>query len=1060
MDTSYFPANIYKTYKEYLNEKDTNRKLSLMFDVFAQIIRFFGCVFLSEYVYSDKVDRKLNDSIVGLTRPSLGSWLAFVREYVRYNTKENCSFIPEFPDVFINIVNFKEYSKQYIGRFRNPAVKKGGAFDEIIMLRNAIAHGAIAPTDEEASEIVGVYDQYIQKILSECSSIFKAYIVASAVEIEDEIRQYTAYFDLIRYDEKQNDMYPVVFQADQQIMGIPVDEYIIEGQMYLLCDDGRVLRFAEYLVDIIGDDEHEDYYLYDGYGNSYVAYIGMKYKKHLEKYLEAIKSKLTEKGARTRWDKRFFEYESFCNYINSLTDVSINIHKKNRKYIPRVYIRRECDHLLYDFIETDKTTMIVSAEAGVGKTNFLCHSAEELIKSGNTVYFTNGSTLTETNKDNVLFLKLQNECLDEKDFHNMQDFLSFLSEKNTEKNRFIIIVDAANEAYNMLSVLQEIDTVTSYAGMYPWLKIIISVRTVSYCIFKNRMTDKYGKKLPFLTDRDRYFSVVKDGEKSYVVQIEEWNIVQVIEAFDKYRKVFRIDEKALSFHNMERRVQELLKNPLNMGIFFDAQNNMPELKIQTEEDIFMSMERFWNENDEVTKSVKGIQNRIVDEMKRLRCNELDSDIVRDIDEKLTPDELKDIRLLLLTPLERLRDAGIIFEREEDGVFLTSFVYQKYLEYQLLRNIKADAPDTESIVDLMIEAGEWDKLPEMYMACLEYLKQKANPVDTAKTVMDMVIKKELPLTEFQSTLLELLGDGALKGQSLQVAEVVTRYNIRPWGIILVRRLNESEESDAVRDLLDALMKPDEDVDEELYYLRGLYHMKVSELDEAKADLSKCINSSDAKLRNAATVQLAKNYRKAGEVAKAKDLLENFTNHNDEKSYNYADAIIQLGLCKYSEHLYEEALADYNKALILTTEHKDYHATIYNMLGISTVRAEMGELDECERILLEVYKMAGEHSYIDLLSDSLNGLATNYNRKKEYEKAVSYAEQALMIWEHSHYYTGMMVMYCRLIEAYSQLGNRDDDVKKNKDAADAILPKIKEKVILDCYNKAMTYIKKER
>ena len=138
MDIKLFPANIYKAYIEYCDELDSSRKLSLLFDVLGQTIRFFGCVFLSEYMYSKEVDAKLNDSIVGLTRPSLGSWLAFFREYVNYCSKrldKNSSpFIPEFIDAFIDTYTFKDYDRQYEGRFRNPAMKRSGAFEEILTL--------------------------------------------------------------------------------------------------------------------------------------------------------------------------------------------------------------------------------------------------------------------------------------------------------------------------------------------------------------------------------------------------------------------------------------------------------------------------------------------------------------------------------------------------------------------------------------------------------------------------------------------------------------------------------------------------------------------------------------------------------------------------------------------------------------------------------------------------------------------------------------------------------------------------------------------------------------
>ena len=1059
MDIKKFPANIYKTYLEYSNENDKNRKLSLLFDVFGQIIRFFGCVFLSEYMYSKNVDSKLNDTIVGLTRPSLGSWLAFIREYVRCSEKHSAwrPFIQEFADAYIEVYKFKDYRKQYTGRFRNPAMKKSGAIDEILALRNAIAHGAMSPSKEEALEITDIYDQYIQKMLSEFSVIFGKYTVAKVDEIEDEISECTVYFDLIRYYEKRNERYPMEFESDQDFAGVPVDEYIQEGKMYLISDDGRILRFAEYLVDIMHDPEHEDYYLYDGYGNSYVDFVGMTHKKRLIEYLEAIKAKFSEKGAANKWSKRVFEYDSFRNYVNSLTDASISIHNKSRKYIPEVYIKRECDYLLDDFIESDKTTMIVTAEAGVGKTNFLCHASEKLIKKGNTVYFYNGGTLTETGEENVLFLRLRRDCLEEKEFHNTNDFLIFLNEKKTGDKHFVIVVDAANEAYNVLNVLQEIDRITTIGDKYPWLKIVVSIRTVSFEIFRNRITDTYGKKIPFLTDKDRYYSVSKDGQKKFMVEIEEWNIIQVIDAFEKYRKKFRIDDKALIYHNMDRKLQELLKNPLNMGLFFDARNNIPELKIATEEDLFMSMEHFWNENSVVTKSVKLVQDEIVSEMIRLKCNELDSDIVRAIDEKRTLEKIKDIQLLLLTPLERLRDEGIIFEREEGGFFFTSFVYQKYLEYLLLRKIKADNLNLQDVIDLMVESSGWDKLPEMYMACQDYLEQYPDPIMTSEKVLNVLLDKGSSPSEYQTTLIELLKRAASNGQSEQVVEMLKHYNIRHWGTILVRCLNEEEESDAARDILNALLGSDDDGDEELYYLRGLYHMKVSELDEAEKDFIRCTDSRNEELKSAAIVQLAKNYRKKGNVPKSKDLLEKFISQRTAESYKYADAMIQLGLCKYSDHKFEAALADYEIALEITQKNKDHYTTLYNMLGISTVRAERKELDECEKILLDVYKMAGQYGYIDLRADSLNGLATNFNRKKEYEKAVSYAEQALVIWEHSHFYTGMMVMYSRLIEAYSCIGNREDKVKKYKDAADKILPKIKETVILDCYEKAMKYVK---
>ena len=309
MDIRKLPANIYKVYCAYKEEKTNTRKLQLMFDVFGQVIRFFGCVFLSEYMYSDISDGKVNDSIIGLARPSLGSWNLFVGEYIKFiSTKENeyHSFVDEVIDSYIDIWNTRKFEKSYKGRFRNSSSKQDNAFNEVINLRNAIAHGAIAPTEKEAEELTGIYDQYIEKILESFYPVFEKYTVAKISEVEDNFNTITVYYDLIRYDEKFNDRIPGDYSCDEKIMNEPVCDYLKEGQMYLLSDDGRVLKLAEYLVDIIDETEHEDYYLYDGYGNKRVVYIGMQFKKQIEQYLSAIKDKFISKGASTKWNKRFF----------------------------------------------------------------------------------------------------------------------------------------------------------------------------------------------------------------------------------------------------------------------------------------------------------------------------------------------------------------------------------------------------------------------------------------------------------------------------------------------------------------------------------------------------------------------------------------------------------------------------------------------------------------------------------------------------------------------------------------------------------------------------------
>ncbi len=1052
MDIRKFPANIYKVYLEYKKEQVFSRKLQLMFDLFGQIIRFFGCVFLSEYMYSKNSDSKVNDSIIGLTRPSLGSWLRFIEEYSKFIYKNKDSFIVEVGDYIIDICTFKKYDLEYHGRFRKESVKQSNAFEELLMLRNTIAHGAICPSEEEAEEIVEKYDQYIQKILDIFYPIFEKYTVAKVDEVENNVIFITVYFDLIRYDEKFNDRIPKDYPEDAAIMGENVLDFFQEGKMYLISNDDRVLKMTEYLVDIIDDGEHEDYYLYDGYGNRDVVYIGMKYKKQIGQYLESIKSKFVAKGANTKWNKRFFDYESFVKYINDLASLSIHIHEKTGKYNKKVYVERECDYLFEDFLTSDKTTMIVTAEAGVGKTNFLCHSAEKLIKEGKTaVYFFNGNTLTETKTENILFHKIQNECLDDKDFHNSMEFLQFLTEKNEHKIPMVLFIDAANEAYDVIGVLQEIDKITSNGDSFPWLKIIMSIRSVSFQILKNRITDQYGKKLPLFTVRDRYYTTIKDNRIRYSVEIEEWNILQVLEAFEKYKKANKIREDGLNFHLMSNEMQELLHNPLNMGLFFWAQISMPDRTIETEEDLYKIVEDSWQANDEVTSSMSLLQGRIVNEMIREQKNELDADYVHEMNEKITASKNDDIRMLLLSPLERLEDEGIVYEKESNDIFVISFVYQKYLEYLLIKRFKKEGRTVEEIIGQLLDSKDWQNLPEMYIACLGYLTREQKD-DTAQKLYDAARKKEINANELQTAVLKLWHRAASAGDVQGIVSLVKQEGLYDWGLKLVQELYQGEESQACYTLVDLLLEDDSPIKDKLYFQRGLYYMKVSENDRAERDFEYCLEHGRDDLKNNALVQLAKNYRKKGDVTKAKEILTAFIDESEVETPYFADALIQRGLCSYSDGDAKEALDYYEEALQITEKNKDYYVSIYNMLGISTAYANLGDLEKCESVLIDVYKRSTSLGYIDLIADCLNGLSANYVRKKEYEKALSYAKQGLLVWKESNFYTGQAVMYCTIIKAYLGL-NKIEEAAEYLNGLNEVIPLIKEKVILNRYTETL-------
>ena len=81
MEYNNLPANIDKIYNLYQSTTNQLRKMELLLDTYKNVIHYFGCIFLSEYMLSDERKEEINDVVNSLARPSLGSWVGFINLY-------------------------------------------------------------------------------------------------------------------------------------------------------------------------------------------------------------------------------------------------------------------------------------------------------------------------------------------------------------------------------------------------------------------------------------------------------------------------------------------------------------------------------------------------------------------------------------------------------------------------------------------------------------------------------------------------------------------------------------------------------------------------------------------------------------------------------------------------------------------------------------------------------------------------------------------------------------------------------------------------------------------
>lgn len=1094
MEYNNLPANIDKIYNLYQSTTNQLRKMELLLDTYKNVIHYFGCIFLSEYMLSGERKEEINDAVNSLARPSLGSWVGFINLY-RKNFSDKM-FIKEFSDTYKKLkkTEFEAYEKS----IRGESYKSANAIDAILELRNMIAHGAMYPSEEEARDIVERYEPMLQHILVSFEEIFKKYRLVKMEECyedEDDEDLLCARFSYIENDDNKQYFYQT-YDYPSKPDCIKTDNI---NHIFLISSDNRLLELSEFLVDIVKEKRKENYYLYDGLRNDYVIYLGTEYKEEINLFLESLRKKFISKGVSTSYKRKGFNLESFVTYLNELSNVSINNHINTLKYHEKSYIERSCDILFKDFLKSDATTMIVTADAGVGKTNFLCHSARYAMENKSIVYYSNGALLTQIEGDNRLFKKLQAECLNSEDFISAKDFLAFLDDvykKNDYQANFVWVIDAVNEACNVENLLSEIGSITALGEYYPWLKIIFSIRLVSYRIFMDTVSETLGKKNPLFTEArpERYFHEVEQDEKiKYEVELKPFNILQLIEAFNKYKEEYNIKDEDVNYHTLSSSMQDLLSNPLNLNIYFTVISKENKKAINSRNDLFAELNNSLVSSKEITNVTGELIDLIIKEMYEEKTNELDCDIVDKFNDevisKWCPKLKNNYSLFILSPLERLEDAGIICIRKDiKSKYLVSFVYQKYCEYLLYKMILEKNYTLDELLDKFIESYFYDLLPEAFMAYEEALEEKDSKIELLNLLFKKISEKAISVDKFKTVLIDYIYNMITKENYLikDIIKVLYEASVIDWSKPIAEKLFMGQEWQHTTYFIDEVQEYEKCFNNEelsrLFYLKAIIYHDTNKIDDSLELLDKCIKLNESN-KDQYLIEKSKTLRKGGRAKEATIILDEYLNtHNSDSPY-YDDALIQRGLChilktseiddvKIGMEYTLSTLNDYYlPAKEISLKKGDIYTRIYNDLGISTAWDKLAmyykDIDEAkskkylkmtEELLNEVYADSKKHNYVNFLTDCLNAMAKNYNHQGYYEKALKAAQDGLTLWKHANFYIGELVMYSHIIEANIGLQADKTLIEDLISEAESLKTKIKEGAALKIYNDALSQARK--
>ncbi|RMF92659.1 MAG: NACHT domain-containing protein, partial [Nitrospinota bacterium] len=225
---------------------------------------------------------------------------------------------------------------------------------------------------------------------------------------------------------------------------------------------------------------HEEVFLFNGdEGRRYIAYIGVRHPRPLSHPKAHIEQLYLDKSLPSPpLAVSHLSYGTLADRAGEQSDTWLQQNIAARRYLPPVYApRQEMEAALTRFLRSRKGGFLLLGEAGIGKTNLLCHQVEEWTRQGEIVFCYAGHQLaTDTGLEEQIM----------RDLHLTGDFLELLPFLHREGRRLILVVDGVNEHENAPALLKHLCTfISRYTPREQGeargaLKVILSFRSSSF----------------------------------------------------------------------------------------------------------------------------------------------------------------------------------------------------------------------------------------------------------------------------------------------------------------------------------------------------------------------------------------------------------------------------------------------------------------------------------------------------------------------------------------------------------------------------------------------------
>ena len=512
-----------------------------------QAMRVTGLLLLSDYLESDESCLSLGKPLAKMRMPHWGEWKTLTDSLANYLSGNNRKYKPKAKHEFASLAHAwremrtKWREESHSGKFTKGKNVPGPA--EIFQdLRNNRAHrqGIQDGTGDE-TQILELYFPVLEFMLAFLFSQEDMKLLrlpVSGTSHDENIQEILG--DSSTEAIPTIDLNGVHPDFHFEVEDIPLDDILREAlqKSSLVAFHGNsILPVYPFFLALDRDAPDsggliEPVTMIDAFSEKNVAYLGVKSHGSVpglgEKVVELLNTKNHELGLTREGANRWMMVEwTQDNARATLANMTM------KKYFPQCYIDRPADRNLLRAVQLPNKAVILTGEAGSGKSSMLCRFVENLLHesnkkqdskkrkkhfskkvqgkdmadqsaldsfmalkgAGDVVIFLSGRQGIPVEKDESMeraFCRaLLRSCgVKESEFHTAMDFIRRLEQNATapaksvleddNKDRKIwIILDAINEVDRFRDFAGAIDRFMQETASYPWLRVMCSLRTGS-----------------------------------------------------------------------------------------------------------------------------------------------------------------------------------------------------------------------------------------------------------------------------------------------------------------------------------------------------------------------------------------------------------------------------------------------------------------------------------------------------------------------------------------------------------------------------------------------------